>query len=62
MIDTHKFKLGQSVELLRNEQNLRPLGLFEIVRIMPTEHGYRQYRIRSLADGHERVAMEVELV
>ncbi|HEY1507252.1 MAG TPA: hypothetical protein VGF92_23320 [Stellaceae bacterium] len=62
MIDTHKFKVGQSVELLRKEQNLKPLGLFEIVRIMPTEHGYRQYRIRSLADGHERVALEAELV
>lgn len=61
MIDTHKFKLGQSVELVHGEQRLKPLGRFEIVRIMPTEHGYRQYRIRSLADGHERMAMEVEL-
>lgn len=61
MIDTHKFKLGQSVALVRNEQNLKPLGRFEIVRIMPTEHGYRQYRIRSLDDGHERMAMEAEL-
>jgi len=61
MIDTHKFKLGQSVELLRKEQHLKPLGMFEIVRIMPIEHGERQYRIRSLADGHERVATEAEL-
>ena len=61
MIDTHKFKLGQSVELLRKEQHLKPLGMFEIVRIMPTEHDFRQYRIRSLADGHERMAMETEL-
>jgi hypothetical protein len=28
---------------------------------MPTEHGLRQYRIRSLTDGHERMALEVEL-
>ena len=62
MINAHKFKVGQSVELLRNEQHLKPLGLFEIVRIMPTEHGARQYRIRSLADGHERMALETELV
>jgi hypothetical protein len=60
-MDDHKFKLGQSVELLRNEMNLKPLGMFEVVRLMPTEHGRRQYRIRSLVDGHERVAMEVEL-
>lgn len=60
-MDDYKFKLGQSVELLRNEANLKPLGMFEVVRLMPTEHGRRQYRIRSLVDGHERVAMEVEL-
>jgi hypothetical protein len=28
---------------------------------MPIEHGIRQYRIRSLRDGHERMAVEGEL-
>lgn len=61
-MEAHKFKVGQSVVLLRNrEAHLKPLGTFEIVRIMPTEHGNRQYRIRSTADGHERVVMEDEL-
>lgn len=61
-MQSHKFKLGQSVELLRSRDlNLTPLGRFEVVRIMPTEHGHRQYRIRSLLDGHERMAMETEL-
>ncbi len=58
---THKFKLGQSVQLLANEARLKPLGTFEVIRILPTEHGHRQYRIRSLIDRHERVVMEVEL-
>jgi hypothetical protein len=31
------------------------------VRLMPSEHGLRQYRIRSLLDGHERMAVETEL-
>jgi hypothetical protein len=62
MSDAHKFKLGQSVELVLKETRLRPLGQFEIVRLMPTEHGVRQYRIRSITDGHERVAIEAELV
>ena len=57
----HKFRVGQSVELANSEMRLNRLGRFEVVRIMPTEHGQRQYRIRSLADGHERVAMEDEL-
>ena len=58
----HKFKLGQAVELVNDEVRLNRLGRFEVVRVMPTEHGQRQYRIRSLVDGHERVAMEAELV
>lgn len=60
-MDPQKFKIGQAVELLRKEQNLRQLGRFEIVRVMPVEHGHRQYRIRSLVDGHERMALEGEL-
>lgn len=61
MAEFHKFKLGQSVELVAGDIRPKPLGLFEIVRLMPTEHGLRQYRIRSLSDGHERMAMEAEL-
>jgi len=62
-MERHKFKVGQTVELLHKpEQNLKRLGRFEVTRVMPTEHGHRQYRIRSLTDGHERVALEAELV
>lgn len=56
-----KFTVGQSVELVAGLQRLSPLGRFEIIRLMPTEHGLRQYRIRSLRDGHERMAIETEL-
>jgi hypothetical protein len=58
----HKYKLGQTVELLRQDTLLKPLGVFEVVRLMPTEHGVRQYRIRSRADGHERVVIESEII
>ena len=61
MPDLHKFKLGQAVELVGGNVHLKPLGRFEVVRLMPTEHGLRQYRIRSLTDGHERMALEAEL-
>jgi hypothetical protein len=59
--NSYKFKLGQSVELIAGETRLKPLGRFEIVRLMPSEHGLRQYRIRSLTDGHERMVIEGEL-
>jgi hypothetical protein len=57
----HKFKLGQSVDFIAKDSLPKPLGLFEIVRVMPTEHGLRQYRIKSLTDGHERMVVEAEL-
>ena len=56
-----KFKLGQSVEIVASDLRLRPLGTFKIVRVMPSERGIRQYRIKSVMDGHERVAMEGDL-
>lgn len=62
MAELHKFRLGQSVDLVGNDVRLKPLGSFEIVRVMPTEHGHRQYRIKSLTDGHERMVSEAELV
>lgn len=60
-MQTHKFKVKQSVELVASYLRLKPLGRFAIVRMMPTEHGILQYRIKSLTDGHERVVMESEL-
>jgi len=56
-----KFKAGQTVTLTPNRAYATPAGRFEIVRLMPDEHGRYQYRIRSIADGHERVALESEL-
>lgn len=61
MSQTPKFSVGQSVELTAGPHRLSPLGRFEIVRLMPSEHGLRQYRIRSLTDGHERMVIEAEL-
>jgi hypothetical protein len=56
-----KFKLGQSVEIVASDLRLRPLGAFKIVRVMPSERGIQQYRIKSVMDGHERMVMESDL-
>jgi hypothetical protein len=56
-----KFMAGQSVAFIANDL-LRPLGTFAIVSALPEERGLFQYRIKSLTDGHERVAMETELL
>ena len=59
---THKFKTAQMVtyspaELGGADRNVK----FEIVRLLPAERGIYQYRLKSIVDGHERVALESEL-
>jgi hypothetical protein len=59
---THKFRVTETVTyspavLGGAHRHVR----FEIVRLLPSERGMYQYRIRSLEDGHERVALESEL-
>jgi hypothetical protein len=58
----HRFKATQTV-------TYSPAGpggadrntMFEIVRLLPTERGILLYRLKSILDGHERVALESEL-
>ena len=38
MPNIHKFKVGQAVELVGLDTRHKPLGRFEVVRLMPTEH------------------------
>jgi len=61
-VSAHKFKIKQLVDFVAWDFRLTPLGQFEIVRVMPVEHGIHQYRIKSMKDGHERVVIESELV
>lgn len=56
-----KFQSGGTVEFLPSDLRLTPLGRFEILRALPIERGVAQYRIKSLEDGHQRVAMECDL-
>jgi hypothetical protein len=56
-----KYKLDQRVDLVTPGQRLAALGQFKIVRVLPVEHGIRQYRIQSIKDGHELVVIESEL-
>jgi hypothetical protein len=58
---THKFRPGQTVTIATRPYGETPAGSFSIVRALPTEHGIKQYRIKSSRDGHERVVSEAEL-
>jgi hypothetical protein len=55
-----KFKPGQVVAFgYRNR--MAPEGLYEIVKVLPSESGEPRYRVRSLHEAHERVMSEYEL-
>jgi hypothetical protein len=62
VIVLHKFKVGQSVEFAGGGIQPKPLGLFKVVRVMPSERGIHQYRIKSATDGPERMVTESELL
>jgi hypothetical protein len=60
----HKFLVGQIVELARNPLLVSAEGAYEIRQQLPlsdiSSHSPR-YRLKSVAESHERVARESEL-
>ncbi len=57
----YKFKTGQSVRLLTRMGATLPSGPFKVVRLLPADSRGNQYHLKSVKDGHERVAAESEL-
>jgi hypothetical protein len=58
----HKFKVGQNVLINRPGYDSLRHTAFLVVRHLPQAQGVNQYRIKSVADGRERVVIESELV
>lgn len=58
----HKFSVGQEVKFQPSivDYNV-PAGTYRVVRQMPMEAGGFTYRVKSVADGHERVIRESQL-
>lgn len=58
----HKFKVGQTLQFSPNmyESSARK-GSYTVVRLLPADSGFNQYRIKSSLDGHERVVREHQL-
>lgn len=57
-----KFKVGQSVRFTPRKLTL-PAGAqaYTIVRILPAEEGEYRYRIKSVYEPYERIALESEV-
>lgn len=60
----HKYTVGQIVELTPSSMRAAALGEYEIKQTMPVpdvSSASPRYRIKSIAENHERVVAESEL-
>ena len=58
----HKFKIGQTVDLIPSIGRSAVSGRYEIVSLRPADGGTPQYRIKSENESHERVVSESDLI
>ncbi len=59
----HNFKVGQKVRLNRTLVGLKHLdGTYVIVRLLPPDGPFNQYRVKSTSGFQERVVREIELI
>jgi hypothetical protein len=59
---THKFQIGQTVELIQWSIRSAARGGYEIVSLRPPDGGDPKYGIKSRSENHQRVVSETELV
>jgi hypothetical protein len=59
---THRFKVGQTVNLVPSIFRGAAPGHFEIVSLRPAEGETPQYRIKGRSELHERVVAETDLI
>jgi hypothetical protein len=58
----HKFKIGQTVQLIPSVMNRGAVGReYKILRQLPETGGEFSYRVRSPSEPHERVVKENDL-
>jgi hypothetical protein len=61
-VSNHKFKIGQSVNYTSGPFGAGiATGIYKITRLLPAEGNDFQYKIKSAAEPHERVAKESQL-
>jgi hypothetical protein len=58
----HKFKIGQTVNLVPSMSRLAARGDYQIVSLRPADGENPRYRIKSKNEAHERVVAESDLL
>ena len=59
---SHRFKVGQTVDLIQSTFRSAALGQYEIVSLRPVDGEIPRYRIKSRSETHERVVAESDLI
>ncbi len=57
----HKFRVGDVVEARASLFRATPPGPYEVMRLLPPTGMRNQYRLKSLANGHERIVCEDDI-
>jgi hypothetical protein len=58
----HKFKVGETVDLIPSTFRSAATGHYEIIGLRPVDGEIPEYRIKSTSELHERVIAENNLV
>ena len=58
---THKFHVGEIVQLSRSITRNLPGGSYTIIKQLPENAGEFGYRVKNINEPHERVVRESEL-
>jgi hypothetical protein len=59
---SRKFAVGQTVRFSPDRHQIASArGQFKVVRLLPEDASVFQYRVKSQADGHERIVREDQL-
>jgi hypothetical protein len=60
---THKFQVGQSVQLMQGTRYLNvSSSAYKVVKRLPEADGVCSYRVKSASEAYERVVKEDQLV
>ena len=58
----HKFKIGQTVDLITSTARSAASGRYQIISLRPANGEIPQYQIKSRSENHERVVAEDDLI
>lgn len=59
--DSHRFAVGQVVQLQARPYETAASGTYKVVRLLPSQGGEFSYRVKSNTEPHERMVLESQL-